>query len=340
LGNETLSTIITTHNRAKKVPGSILSVLRQTRPADEILVVDDGSQDNTQEVLKTFSDRINIVKQTNRGYGAARNEGLKRATGSYIAFQDDDDEWYPWKLEVQLKIMNAMPEVAMLCTDVDGQGEKGKAPRLVTKEFFNRFEKQFGLTKSDIFPNSIKLVDLGITHSAIDPLTKLYYGLIFEHMWVKLFILNSTVLWRKEKVIPFPPEVSVGTDTLHYVERSKVCVFAFLDVPTITYSIYDSDQHISNKLIDHFGGIVRALHIHYGWGNSLSPHLRSSYRKQLSYYFHRIARENLLGFNREIALENATCSIRAKWNQIPAYLILLLLLTPKTLWKQILKFWE
>ena len=340
MGNERLSAIITTYNRAKKVHRSILSVLGQTRPPDEVIVVDDGSQDNTAEVLKTFGDRIISVRQTNAGFGAARNEGLKRATGSYIAFQDDDDEWYPWKLELQLQIMNALPQIDMLCTDVDGQGEKGNSPRLINREFFYRFEKKFGLTKSDIFPNSIKLVDLGITHSAIDSQTTLYYGHIFEHMWVKLFILNSTVLWRREKVIPFPLEISVGTDTLHYVERSKVCQFAYLDVPTVTYSIYESDHHISNNLIDHYGGIVRALRIHYGWGASLSPHLRSPYRKQLAYFYHRIAREHLLGFNRAIACDNATCSIRAKWNQISAYLIMLLLLTPKALWKPVLKFWK
>ena len=315
-------------------------MLGQTRPADEVIVVDDGSKDNTQEVLKKFGDRINNVTQMNRGLGAARNEGLKRTTGRLVAFQDDDDEWYPWKLDLQLKIMNALPDIAMLCTDVDGEGEKGKSPRLVTKEFFNRFEKQFGLKKSDIFPHSVRLLDLGISNSDIDPHTKVYYGNIFEHMWVKLFILNSTVLWRRDRMIPFPLDVSVGTDTLHYVERSKDCVFGFLDVATITYSIYGSDQHISNKLIDHYGGIVRGLRVHYGWGQSLRPHLRSPYRKQLAYYFHRIAREHLFGLNRKRALQHAAWSIRAKWNQFPAYLIFLLIMIPKPFWKRALRFWE
>ena len=99
-----VSVIIPTFNRANLVGRSIKSVLDQTYCDFELIVVDDGSIDNTEEVVKAFSDpRIRYMKhEKNRGLSAARNTGIKAATGEYIAFQDSDDEWLPNRLERQL----------------------------------------------------------------------------------------------------------------------------------------------------------------------------------------------------------------------------------------------
>jgi glycosyltransferase involved in cell wall biosynthesis len=102
----TVSVIIPTYNRAHLIGRSINSVLNQTYQDFELIIVDDGSSDNTEEIIRAFNDpRILFLKHPeNRGVSAARNTGIKEARGSYIAFQDSDDEWLPEKLEKQMAV--------------------------------------------------------------------------------------------------------------------------------------------------------------------------------------------------------------------------------------------
>jgi len=111
--NPTVSVIIPTFNRAHLVGRAIHSVLVQTYQDFEIIVVDDGSTDNTEKVIKSFNDpRIRYVRhEKNKGGSAARNTGIKTARGKYIAFLDDDDEWLPEKLEKQINKFQTLPSI-------------------------------------------------------------------------------------------------------------------------------------------------------------------------------------------------------------------------------------
>lgn len=101
-----VSVIIPTYNRVATVTRAIDSVLAQTYPHFEIIVVDDGSTDNTREVLnERYGDRICYVYQTNKGQAAARNAGIAAARYDLVAFLDSDDYWLPRKLEVQAPLM-------------------------------------------------------------------------------------------------------------------------------------------------------------------------------------------------------------------------------------------
>jgi len=104
--NPRVSIIIPTYNRAYLLGRAIKSVLKQTYQDFEIIVVDDGSTDNTEEVVKGFNkEKVKYIKyKVNRGGNAARNTGLKNAYGKLIAFLDSDDEYLPEKLEKQLKV--------------------------------------------------------------------------------------------------------------------------------------------------------------------------------------------------------------------------------------------
>lgn len=99
-----VSVIIPTYNRAKYVTQAIDSVLAQTYKDYEIIVVDDGSTDNTQEVLYAYIDslKINYIYQDNAGVSAARNAGISVAKGDWVAFLDSDDQWLPDKLSTQM----------------------------------------------------------------------------------------------------------------------------------------------------------------------------------------------------------------------------------------------
>ena len=103
--NTKISVIIPTYNRAKTIENSIKSVLNQTYKNFEIIVVDDGSKDNTKEIIDKIKDkRIRYFKlKNNNGASNARNIGIKISTGNFISFQDSDDIFYPYKLEIQLK---------------------------------------------------------------------------------------------------------------------------------------------------------------------------------------------------------------------------------------------
>ena len=92
------TTVIPVHNRADMVREALNGVLLQQSGDQQVIVVDDGSTDDTPGVLSEYSDRITVLRQTNRGPGAARNVALQHAQGQYIAFLDSDDLWLPWTL--------------------------------------------------------------------------------------------------------------------------------------------------------------------------------------------------------------------------------------------------
>lgn len=100
-----VSVIIPTYNRQTYVSRAIDSVLSQTYRDFEVIVVDDGSVDNTKEVATAYGDAIRYVYQPNQGPGAARNLGIRSATGAYLAFLDSDDVWLPSKLAVQVELL-------------------------------------------------------------------------------------------------------------------------------------------------------------------------------------------------------------------------------------------
>jgi len=93
-----VSVIIPTYNRAHCLGEAIDSVLAQDPPADEVIVIDDGSTDATPDVLAGYGDRITVRRQANAGAGAARTAGLRQARGDWITFLDSDDLWYPGRL--------------------------------------------------------------------------------------------------------------------------------------------------------------------------------------------------------------------------------------------------
>lgn len=101
-----VSVIIPTYNTAEFLTETIKSVLSQTFDDFELIIIDDGSTDNTQEVVSGFNDsRIRYIKTSNRGNYFARNRGLEESTGEYIAFLDADDLWIPEKLEKQIAFL-------------------------------------------------------------------------------------------------------------------------------------------------------------------------------------------------------------------------------------------
>ncbi len=111
-----ISVIIPSFNRGYILTEAIDSVLAQTYQNFEIIVVDDGSTDNTREILTPYKDRIRYFYQENQGVAAARNKGIEEAKGEFIAFLDSDDLWLPEKLEKQKELFDNCPELGLVYT--------------------------------------------------------------------------------------------------------------------------------------------------------------------------------------------------------------------------------
>lgn len=112
-----VSVVIPTYNRGYLLPRALESVLAQTRPAEEIIVVDDGSTDDTVDWVAHHYPEIQLVSQENRGVSAARNRAIEMARQGWIALLDSDDEWQPTKLERQLAELASHPDLLVCHTD-------------------------------------------------------------------------------------------------------------------------------------------------------------------------------------------------------------------------------
>jgi len=113
----TISVIIPTYNRIETLSRAIESVLAQTHPADELIIVDDGSTDGTAAWVREHYPQIKLIEQKNSGVSAARNRGIESSRGDWIALLDSDDEWLPHKLEKQLALWASEPRLKIVHSD-------------------------------------------------------------------------------------------------------------------------------------------------------------------------------------------------------------------------------
>jgi glycosyltransferase involved in cell wall biosynthesis/ubiquinone/menaquinone biosynthesis C-methylase UbiE len=136
-----VSVIIPTHNRAHFLAEAINSVLNQSFKGAQIIVIDDGSTDNTRQMLGQYGDRVEYIYQQNSGRAQARNIGIKAAKGDYIAFLDDDDIWLPEKLEKQVAFLDAHCDIGLVHTFTEAIDEQGFLLAKETRERFNSYRK-------------------------------------------------------------------------------------------------------------------------------------------------------------------------------------------------------
>ena len=140
-----ISVIIPTYNCEKYISEAINSALYQTYTDYEIIVIDDGSTDNTRGIIENIYPQVRYFYLPNQGAASARNYGIRRARGAFIAFLDADDLWLPEKLEKQLKVFNADQELMLVFTEHLGVDTTGFRETI--------FLKKERLMKGDIVKN-------------------------------------------------------------------------------------------------------------------------------------------------------------------------------------------
>ncbi len=168
------SVIIPTYNSASKITRAVQSVLAQTFKDYEIWVIDDGSTDETRSVLEPFGEQIHYHYQANQGVAGARNQGAQYASGTYLAFLDADDWWYPQKLERVAQAISTAPEVGLFYSQVDFFNESGtklwtyRSEDRGRRNYHTLLQRDFVLTSSAVAKTDC-LTQMGRFDGAVSP---------------------------------------------------------------------------------------------------------------------------------------------------------------------------
>jgi glycosyltransferase involved in cell wall biosynthesis len=244
-----VSVIIPCYNQARFLREAVESALGQDYPAKEVIVINDGSEDNVREVVSRFKDKIISLEQENKGVSAARNTGIRAARGKYIAFLDSDDACLPHALRDRASYLDNNPDTALVCANSLVFYETGLPERLYSSQ---------GNTPTNFANFRWETVD--------------YYPAV------------STVMVRNfcfAKTGYFEETLRIGGEDWHmWVRLSLHFNMAYLDHPLARYRIHCSNA-TSNTERTKLGTRMAAAHI------VDSPHFRdypSHFRARLLYY--------------------------------------------------------
>ncbi|MBL8013008.1 MAG: glycosyltransferase [Candidatus Omnitrophica bacterium] len=203
-----VSVIIPTYNRGSLIARALNSVLSQSFKDFEIIVIDDGSKDNTQTVLNAFDGKIRYVYQANGGIARARNRGIELAKGAYIAFLDSDDYWAPEKLAVQVKILDANPKVGIVYGRMPIVNEAGDVlgmkPNGISGKNFHELLRVWGdLPTSSVMTRKECFVKAGVFDPELPPMEDIDMWIRIAHTYDLYEVEGKTLAyyWRHDHQI-------------------------------------------------------------------------------------------------------------------------------------------
>jgi glycosyltransferase involved in cell wall biosynthesis len=250
-----ITVIVPAFNAAKTIESTLRSIVEQRMQPREIIVVDDGSTDDTADVVKRFP-QVQYVRQSNAGVSRARNNGVALSTSAWVAFCDADDIWHPAKLGICLKAIRQFPATPFVFHDFYMFKDSEMFAQSGTfsgKTIFPIF-KENGITIKDILKESKTLVP-GVEECKDTKEVEVLYGNAFEGLIFGNFVLPTTVLMRKDvfqSIGGFDPSFPVGEETEFFLRASKNMDFLFVNVPLAGYR-YNSGGLTANvpRLITH-----------------------------------------------------------------------------------------
>lgn len=224
-----VSVIIPTYNHGQYLLIALKSVFNQTYRNIEIIIIDDGSTDNTKIILNPYMDKIKYIHfQHNQGVSKARNVGIMAAKGEYIAFLDADDRWKPFKITIQLECLKKTG-CALIFSDLNLIKNNKLYYKHITK-FFPIF-KETNINLSKIFSNK---QTIWLNTTAWKGYINIYWGNIFESLFEGNFISPSTVLIKKDAIKSvglFNEEYLCAEDTEFFLRFAKKYPIAYIDIP-------------------------------------------------------------------------------------------------------------
>jgi glycosyltransferase involved in cell wall biosynthesis len=267
-----VSVIMPTFNRADTIRRAVRSVQAQTFTDWELIVVDDGSTDNTVALIEGRDPRLKLIRQENQGTAGARNAGLSASAGSYIAFLDSDDEWLPHHLELCVSFLEAFPGEQFVTNELWedlGRGSIVNHYRAELEEYYPRMARKVGSRLLDLPPaeqdDYLRVYQsrqpIGEWGRAIVERTPYqdvfhYRGQIFENMrWGFLMCLPSTVVRREacEAVGLFDTEYYGASDYAFTIELCRRFQANYLSIPACIKHEFAED-----------GGLLSESHVATG----------------------------------------------------------------------------
>ncbi len=274
-----ISIIIPTYNRAHLISRAINSVLPQMEADDELIVVDDGSTDNTAEVVARYRDRVKYIRTTNGGCGAARNRGVKEATRPLVAFLDSDDEWMPEHNLLLRSVMEARPDLLFCFTNFATRFSDGVIRRFSLETQTNR-----ELNWEEIVGPSKKLSSFMTLPAGLQDYTCHESDNLYKSLCGTSYMSADTMIVRREP----------AGDSLWFADDTKVaeeleCGARLAAAGKGLYIHYESTlvhHHTGEQLVDHSGFDMAASRIVvmqriWGRDQNFLRHHRSYYEQRL-----------------------------------------------------------
>jgi glycosyltransferase involved in cell wall biosynthesis len=224
-----VSVVVPAFNRETLIVRSVTSALEAMQEGDELIVVDDGSTDNTEGVLAQFGKRIRFLRVPHGGVGPARNAGMDAARNDLIAFLDSDDEWTCDKLELQRTVMQARPEVTYCFSDFRVQDRHGA--------MHSRYMRRWG----DDTRAWSEIVGPGFRYSSIAPLPPgredftVFVGDMYPALLGSCYVGTFTMMCRKTGpggAVRYPAELAFYEDWMMFAQLAKCGPVALLDCET------------------------------------------------------------------------------------------------------------
>ena len=230
-----VSVVIPTFNRGLVLTDSVTAALRQTVPPLEVIVVDDGSTDDTSAVCARFPAPVRTIRKANGGVSSARNAGIGAARGEFIALLDADDVWPPQKLEVQLTVHAALPEAGWSITDhrtTDLAGTPLPGPQGLVRDF--PAFRDTGLDPEAFFARTMRRTEVTAAGTRHTVYTGDAYPLLFDGN----VVLPSTALIRRDvarRAGPWDESFRVANDTEWFHRVAAAAPAAVVLTPLLSW---------------------------------------------------------------------------------------------------------
>ncbi|MBI3805585.1 MAG: glycosyltransferase family 2 protein [Nitrospirae bacterium] len=224
-----ISIVIPTYNRAGLVPRAIASALAASGPDDEIIVVDDGSTDQTEEAIAPFIKKIRYLKLLNGGAGRARNIGIRESKKPLVAFLDSDDEWMPDKLQLQRGLMASRPDLLFCFSDFAVRYRSGEEHRRYLINWHQDLRSWNDILGSGIAFSSFSPLPSGRADFSV------HMGDLFPSQMAALYVFTSTLLVRREAAggaLRFAEDIHIYEDWECYGRLAQAGLAAYLDCET------------------------------------------------------------------------------------------------------------
>ncbi len=195
-----VSVIIPTYNRADLVTRAVKSAMAAIAPEDEIIVIDDGSTDDTADVLSTFKDKIRYYYIENSGLNKARDVGISRSRCPLVAFLDSDDEWLPDKIYLQRKVMETFPDCLFCYSNLRSHLPNGEVVHNVLNIW--RYDQWVGYEKTE--KSLTQILGPGIPFSSVAELPErrddftIHTGNIYHTLMEVYYVWACTLMVRKD----------------------------------------------------------------------------------------------------------------------------------------------